>query len=192
MSPDPGLAPHREAPEQAADIRQLMGGFPTGVSIITATGVDGVNWGMTCSSLCSVSLDPPILLICLRAGSPTLGAVLASGRFAVNLLHDQGQQAAELFASGAPDRFDRVAWQAGPGAAGPHLLYASHTIADCSLFSSHMVGDHVVVMGAVDNVIPRRPVRPLMYGLRRYLSWPEQSKSRNSPDQDGRLTPYGS
>ncbi|MFJ2767089.1 flavin reductase family protein [Streptomyces sp. NPDC087300] len=149
-----------------------MTAFPTGVSIVTTSTQDGAQWGMTCTSLCSVSLDPPVLLVCLRGNSPTLNAVRDSGRFAVNLLHEQSRPTAELFASGAPDRFDRVAWYAHAGAAGPHLTHSSHTIADCSVVTTHEVGDHCVVLGKLDVVTQLRAQRPLLYGMRRYASWP--------------------
>lgn len=155
-----------------ADLRTLMAAFPTGVSVVTATGRDGSSWGMTCTSLCSVSLDPPVLLVCLRFGSPTLSAVVDSGRFAVNLLHEQARSTAELFASGDPDRFERVVWQAGAGAAGPHLTHSSHTVADCLVISAQPVGDHAVVLGEVEVVTVVRDRRPLLYGLRHYASWP--------------------
>jgi flavin reductase (DIM6/NTAB) family NADH-FMN oxidoreductase RutF len=154
------------------DIRPLMAGFPTGVVVVTAIDTDGTPWGMTCTSLCSVSLDPPMLLVCLRCGSPTLRAVLASKAFAVNLLHDQARPAAELFASGAVDRFERIAWRAD-GARGPHLVGAAHTIADCDVVNATVAGTHTVVMGRVQDVVQLHAQRPLLYGLRRYASWPE-------------------
>ncbi|TDT42697.1 flavin reductase (DIM6/NTAB) family NADH-FMN oxidoreductase RutF [Streptomyces sp. BK208] len=157
---------------QPADLRTLMAAFPTGVSVVTAVSRDGANWGMTCTSLCSVSLHPPVLLVCLRCGSPTLEAVAGSGLFAVNLLHEQARPTAELFASGVPDRFERVVWEAKDGAAGPHLTFSSHTIADCSVVSTQVVGDHTMVLGKVDVVTPVRVQRPLLYGLRGYSAWP--------------------
>lgn len=156
------------------DIRPLMSGFPTGVAIVTALASDGTPWGMTCTSICSVSLDPPILAVCLRCGSPTLDAVLASRSFAMNLLHDQAQRSAELFASGAPDRFDELAWTAGHCDAGPHLIDSAHTIADCAVADDLVVGDHTVVLGEVSQVHQLRAPRPLLYGMRRYGFWPER------------------
>jgi flavin reductase (NADH) len=172
-----------------ADLRTLMAAFPTGVSIVTAMARDGTNWGMTCTSLCSVSLDPPVLLICLRCGSPTLQAIGESGLFAVNLLHAQARPTAELFASGAPDRFERVGWYPREGGAGPHLTYSSHTIADCSVISTQVVGDHTMVLGKVDVVTPIRPQRPLLYGLRHYASWPgpDPMPSRLPPERLAKL-----
>ncbi|MFI2435496.1 flavin reductase family protein [Streptomyces sp. NPDC018693] len=157
-----------------ADFRALMAGFPTGVAVVTTLGADDTPWGMTLTSLCSVSLDPPVLLVCMRRGSPTLEAVQAGRRFAVNLLHRGAQGVAELFASGAPDRFDRVDWHAAVDAGGPHLVTAAHTIADCEVTTDHVVGDHVVIMGRVTRVTRLSAERyPLLYGLRRFATWPE-------------------
>ena len=165
-------------PETAAkpDLRALMSGFPTGVCIVTAFARGGEPWGMTCTSLCSVALEPPTLLVCLRRDSPTLEAVLSSGRLAVNLLHEDARSAAELFASGAADRFDRIPWRAGERDGGPHLLEAAHMIADCVVSDERVVGDHAVVMAEVTAVsrLDRRP--PLMYGMRRYGAWTESAE----------------
>lgn len=166
--PAPGPA---GSPGEEADIRPLMAAFPTGVSIVTALADDGRPWGMTCTSLCSVSLRPPILLVCLRCGSPTLRAVLTGRVFAVNLVHDKGQRSAEIFSSGVPNRFDLIPWAADRRAAGPHLTDSAHTIADCAVVSDTVVGDHSVVMGEVYNVRRICAQPPLVHGLRRYASW---------------------
>jgi flavin reductase (NADH) len=160
-----------KGPEQVVDMRPLMASFPSGVVVTTATHPDGSPWGMTCTSLCSVSLEPPILLACLRCGSPTLEAIVASRSFAVNLLHDRAQLVAELFASRQADRFAQIRWDGGPEAAGPHLLDAAHTVADCDVVDHSVVGDHTVVLGRVRAVRRLRPQRPLLYGLRRYATW---------------------
>ncbi|MDT0473607.1 flavin reductase family protein [Streptomyces sp. DSM 41014] len=157
-----------------ADFRALMAGFPTGVTIVTTTGTEGDPWGMTLTSLCSVSMEPPVLLVCMRRGSPTLDAALARRSFAVNLLHRRARSTAELFASGAPDRFDRVTWHAPAGTGGPHLLEAAHTVADCAVTTDQVVGDHVVIMGRVTRVTRlAEEQHPLLYGLRRFATWPD-------------------
>ncbi|WP_410606095.1 flavin reductase family protein [Amycolatopsis sp. lyj-109] len=154
------------------DVRRLMAGFPTGVSVVTALASDGTPRGMTCTSLCSVALDPPTLLVCLRRGSPTLDAVVDTAVLSVNLLHRSARPAAELFGSGVPDRFDRIPWTAAPGG-GPHLSDAAHTIADCVVDAWHPVGDHVVVMAEVARITSLRTPAPLLYGMRRYGTWAE-------------------
>ncbi|WNF28013.1 flavin reductase family protein [Streptomyces sp. C11-1] len=155
------------------DFRTMMSGFPTGVSIVTAMDPDGTPRGMTCSSVCSVSLEPPVLLVCLRHGSPTLDAVLSSGGFAVNLLHNSAQQTAELFASGNQHRFKLVPWESEPDGAGPHLTQDAHTVADCDVLLTQRVGDHVTVYGQIRRVTRRVDRAPLLYGLRQFRSWPQ-------------------
>ncbi|MFH8606818.1 flavin reductase family protein [Streptomyces sp. NPDC018029] len=150
------------------EFRDMMASFPTGVSVVTARDDSAEPRGMTCSSLCSLSVNPPTLLTCLRSGSPTLGAVLASGAFAVNLLHGEADWVAALFASGAPDRFDRVAWRPSRRTRSPALIEAAHAVAECTVERTHPSGDHVIVVGAVRSVERFRHQSALLYGFRRY------------------------
>lgn len=168
-----GLATQRV---ESAQFRSLMSTFPSGVTIVTATEPGGRPWGMTCSSVCSVALDPPTLLVSVRRFSPTLEAMLKLSTFTVNFLHDRAQPAAELFASGASDRFERVRWHMEPSFGGPHLVDEAHAIADCQITKSIEVGDHmVVVLGEVFRVERRTRDQPLLYGFREYSSWSENS-----------------
>lgn len=156
-----------------AQFRSLMSTFPSGVAIVTTSDLDGQPWGMTCSSVCSVAVEPPTLLVCLREGSPTLAAMLRRATFAVNLLHARAMATADLFASGTPHRFDLVRWSADLEASGPHLVDDAHAIADCRISRTISTGDHTVVFGEVFRV--EHPVAadrsPLLYGLRKYSSW---------------------
>jgi len=164
----------RALPEPAllsAGFRSLMAAFPAGVCVVTGLDADGQPRGMTCSSVCSVALEPPTLLVCLRTASPTLTAVLGCARFAVNMLHDRAQLTAELFSSGEPDRFQRVRWL-GAGDGIPHLVDDAHSVADCVVIAAHQVGDHTVVYGEVFGVAVQPAPQPLLYGLRRYAAWP--------------------
>lgn len=152
-----------------ASFRTMMSGFPTGVCVVTAD--DGEPRGMTCSSVCSVSLAPPTLLVCLRNGSPTLAAIQSTGRFAVNLLHEHSQQTAELFASGNPRRFELLPWEQVPEACGPHLVRDAHSTADCKVVLTQRVGDHVTVFGETQRIIRHHLHPPLLYGLREFRAW---------------------
>jgi len=156
----------------SAGFRSLMAGFPTGVAVVTTFGTDNEPRGMTLSSVCSVSVEPPTLLVCVRAGSPTLTAMLLSGEFTVNLLHHRARPAAELFASGSPDRFDRVDWAAPPAIGGPHLVRDAHAMADCRISHQQQVATHVVVFGDVMHVTLQPEEQPLLYGMRQYAAWP--------------------
>jgi flavin reductase (DIM6/NTAB) family NADH-FMN oxidoreductase RutF len=157
----------------SARFRSLMSTFPTGVAIVTSIGSEGRPWGMTCSTVCSVAIDPPTLLVCLREHSPTLQAMLWLSTFAVNLLHGGARDAAELFASGAADRFDRVRWRHEPRFGGPHLMDAAHAVADCKVTGTIRVGDHIVVFGEVLGMVQqaKEASNPLLYGFRQYSSW---------------------
>ncbi|MFJ8860098.1 flavin reductase family protein [Streptomyces sp. NPDC102451] len=152
--------------------RTMMSTFPTGVSVVTGLDREGGPWGMTCSSVCSVSLDPPTLLVCLREGSPTLAAVREQGGFAVNLLHEGARETAELFASGNPRRFELTPWTQDPDAGGPHLVRDAHTVADCTVVLTQPVGDHVTVFGRTRRITRQSTRPPLLYGMREFRAWP--------------------
>lgn len=171
--PRPSAADRRRALADAQ--RAVMQRFPTGVSVVTAFDTAGAPRGMTVSALCSLSLDPPMLLVCLRSASQTLAAVRTSGRFAVHLLHADAVPLAELFASPVPDRFAGVDWRGGgprPDAAGPHLAAGAHAIADCRVERCQSAGDHTVVFGAISRITDLGGPPPLVYGLRGYAPWP--------------------
>jgi flavin reductase (DIM6/NTAB) family NADH-FMN oxidoreductase RutF len=152
--------------------RALMSTFPSGVAIVTTSETDGAPRGLTCSSLCSVSLEPPLLLVCIGNGSGTLAAIQDRGVFALNLLHHGGREAAELFASGRPDRFQRIEWRPTPNLALPCLAAHAHAAAECAVRRCVTMGDHTVVIAEVLDVEWLGPAEPLLYGLRTYAEWP--------------------
>lgn len=154
----------------AQSFRDLMSAFPTGVAIVTGMHPDGAPRGMTCSSVTSVTMLPPTLLVCLRVGSGTLEAVSARGSFAVNLLHDGARHAAELFSCPGPDRFREVAWRTTPLGV-PRLDDDAFAVADCRVSDLRVVGDRAVVFGEI-RTIEQVAATPLLYGHRRFTSWP--------------------
>ncbi|MFD6152976.1 flavin reductase family protein [Streptomyces sp. NPDC060243] len=171
----------------AADLRPLMSAFPSGVSVVTALDENAVPRGMTCSSLASVALDPAVLVVCLRTGGPTSDAVLGSGRFTLNLLHEDARDVSDLFASQRPDRFERVVWRLPLGASGPHLTEAALATADCTVVRAVPFGDHTAVFGHVTRVAHTDTAAPLLYGRRRYARWsaaaaaPEPRRTEGEP-----------
>ncbi|GGO10089.1 hypothetical protein GCM10010116_20330 [Microbispora rosea subsp. aerata] len=185
--PDPVTATAPRTPVDPAQFRSLMTTYPAGVAIVTTTAPDGEPWGMTCSSICSVSLRPPTLLVCLRDGSPTLAALLQRSAFAVNLLHSRAEPAAKLFASGEPDRFQKITWVREAELGIPLLVEDAHTIAHCQVSETRPVGDHVVVFGEVVCVTtPAIKPNPLLYGLRRYWSLKADSDGREAEGEGTR------
>ncbi|AZM91693.1 flavin reductase family protein [Streptomyces sp. W1SF4] len=164
-----------------ADIRPLMSAFPSGVSVITTIGADSEPRGMTCSSLASVALSPPTVVLCLRTASPTVQAVLETGHVAVNLLHENARPVSDLFASGAPDRFERVEWRLPLGAGGPHLAGSSHAIADGEVTQAVEFGDHTAVFVRISRVSLHDGEEPLLYGKRRYARWTDATAVPGPP-----------
>jgi flavin reductase (DIM6/NTAB) family NADH-FMN oxidoreductase RutF len=159
-------------PVDAARYRQFMSSFPTGVAVVTTLDADGGPRGLTCSSLASVSLEPPVLSVCLGAWSGTLTALVDHGWFAVNLLGMDGRATAELFAKVSPDHFERTAWRAAEGSGSPILIEHTIAVAACRVVATQTIGDHTVVFGEVV-AADREAGRPLLYGLRQFSAWPE-------------------
>ncbi len=155
--------------------KALMTTFPSGVAVITTTGLDGTPLGLTCTSVCSVSLEPPLLLVCIDNRSHTLSTIVDRGMFAVNLLHEGGRDAAGAFAANVPDRFAGISWQSTPHLELPCLPVDAHAVAECRVHASFLSGDHTIVVGEVAAVERLGPGRPLMYGLRHYEVWPARA-----------------
>lgn len=169
MTDNVGLLRSRGERVTDGDFRDLMMRYPSGVAVVTTIGADASPRGMTCSSLTSVSIQPPTLLVCLRIGSATLSAIKAGGVFAVNLLHEESKRIAELFAGPDPDRFGQVQWKESP-ARMPWLAEDVLAAADCEVIQTMRAGDHEVVFGEV-SAIMLGTSEPLLYGLRRFARW---------------------
>lgn len=154
----------------AVDFRAFMSTFCTGVAVVTAFDDSGRPHGLTCTSLTSVTLEPPTLLVCLHVASGTLGALVERGAFMVNLLHEQGRAAAEEFSSRSADRFERVPWEPSGRTGQPWLFQDAFAAADCEVTRTVTVGDHIAVFGRVVEVTGG-PGNPLLYGMRQFSSW---------------------
>ncbi|WP_433257668.1 flavin reductase family protein [Streptosporangium sp. CA-135522] len=158
----------------APAFRSLMAGHPSGVAVVTTLDAAGEPQGLTCSSLCSVSVEPPLLLVCIANHSRTLAALDSLGLFAVNLLHDHGRDVARHFSSNLGDRFRAVTWAGTKEADLPYLPDDAHSVAECRLHSVTVAGDHTIIVGEVFSVDHLAPARPLIYGLRQYAAWPKE------------------
>jgi 3-hydroxy-9,10-secoandrosta-1,3,5(10)-triene-9,17-dione monooxygenase reductase component len=134
------------APEPAG-FRAAMGMLPTGVTVVAATGPDGPA-GATANAVCSLSIEPMLMLACLDRGSRTLLAVQAANRFGISVLHAGQEEIARAFATKAPvaDKWDGVAWSERGGI--PAIDDALAFVA-CDLRDVIAGGDHVIVTGEV-------------------------------------------
>ncbi|MCC2278132.1 flavin reductase family protein [Streptomyces sp. ET3-23] len=174
-----GTAPAETAPVETVPtvtpdaFRALMGSHPGGVAVITTTDALGDPHGFTCTAWCSVSLDPPLLLVCAANTSRTLPVIAERGAFAVNLLHGAGRRAAEAFAGRTAERFSAVPWEPSPETGLPLLPDDAHTVAECRVVRLDRAGDHTIVLGEVirTDASDGPGPAPLLYGRRRYATW---------------------
>jgi flavin reductase (DIM6/NTAB) family NADH-FMN oxidoreductase RutF len=130
------------------DFRNALGMFATGVTIITASGVDGKPVGLTCNSFASVSLNPPLVLWSLVIYSPNIGVFQNASHFAVNVLGASQQSLAKKFAKSSDDKFAGVSWQ--PGLGNAPILADTVATFQCRSADRYYGGDHVIFLGAVE------------------------------------------
>ncbi|MDH1866517.1 flavin reductase family protein [Pseudomonas chengduensis] len=147
--------------EQLSRWKETMGMFASGLTVITATDEDGSMTGSTVSAFSSLSLRPRLLLICLDKRSRTLEVVRRTGRFAINILSNDGRDLAFRFGSKDEEKFTGVAWQ--PGYLGCPLLTQSCASIECWLEQVHDGGDHEILVGSPSQITHDRDRQPLIY-----------------------------
>lgn len=177
-----------------AELRKAIGHFATGVTVVTSLTPDGRPIGSTANALSSVSLDPPLVLVCLRLESETLYALLGRERFAINVLGQGQLDLAERFAGRSNGHtWDRVAHRRGVH--GAPLLDGAVATLECSLHDVADGGDHKIVIGRVLEVRhPEAHVVPLVFyrgayaGLADSPEAGETSRRRAIAERGRRLT----
>ena len=142
----------------AAQFRQLLGRFATGVTVLTARGGDGRPVGMTASSVASVSLDPPLLLVAVAHANDMHDALVGAAHFALNILAEDQEALARRFAEVEANRFDGVGFREGRH--GVPLIDGVLAHIECTKQSAVPGGDHTVFFGLVTGgeVSERRPL----------------------------------
>ena len=146
--------------------RQVLGHFPTGVTVITATTADGTPVGFTIGSFTSVSLDPPLVGFLPMVNSERWAAINASGSFCVNVLGAHQADLCWQFAkSSITEPFEGVAWHAAPITGSP-VLDGSIAWIDCAIEGVVDAGDHHFVLGRVlelEHTEPESEPNPLLF-----------------------------
>ena len=138
--------------EQTIDQRNLrdaLGLFATGVTIVTTRTKSGDPEGLTVNSFNSLSLDPPMILWSLWKDTPNVAIFLESEKFAINILSSEQKHLSDLFSSSLGDRFSDVGLQTG--ASGIPLLRSCLAYFECSKAACHDGGDHFIFVGNVDH-----------------------------------------
>ncbi|MEV8375480.1 flavin reductase family protein [Kribbella sp. NPDC056861] len=134
----------------SGDFRTALGRFASGITIMS-TSQDGIAHAMTANAFTSVSLDPPLVLVCVDHGVRMHDAVLDCGFWAVSVLSDSHRELATRFAKSGRDlygQFDGVATQPGPKTGCP-VIEGALSWLECRTWATYPGGDHTIVVGEV-------------------------------------------
>jgi 3-hydroxy-9,10-secoandrosta-1,3,5(10)-triene-9,17-dione monooxygenase reductase component len=165
VSGDPIASPSIDS----ARYRQVLGHFPTGVTVVTAAGPGGPV-GMSVGSFSSVSLDPPLVGFFAGKASSSYPGIEAAGHFCVNILSEDQEEEARVFAGKGDDKFAGVGWRPSAGTGAP-VLHDVLAWIDCRIDTVHEAGDHWIVVGRVLDLEIGREGGPLVFfrgGFGRY------------------------
>jgi flavin reductase (DIM6/NTAB) family NADH-FMN oxidoreductase RutF/pimeloyl-ACP methyl ester carboxylesterase len=162
----PRFIPEYRSGSDARTLRDAMGCFATGVTIVTAHSPNGKPIGLTANSFTSVSLDPPLLLVGIANNAGSAEVLRSADSFAVNVLQIGQQPVSNLFAGKSEDRFAGTRWEVGEY--GAPILPSSLGIFECKRHTLHEAGDHFLLVGQVEKASfePRRD--PLLYFRGKY------------------------
>lgn len=149
--------------EQTADaFKQAMRRLAATVNLICLTDGD-TPMGMAATAVCSVSMEPPSLLVCVNKSASLHGPLMAASHFSVNVLHKDQEETARLFSNNSMRdmRFADAGWQRHP--LGPPLLANAQVGLVCQRSEMLAFATHTIVIGSVVDVVVREDVNPLLY-----------------------------
>jgi flavin reductase (DIM6/NTAB) family NADH-FMN oxidoreductase RutF len=132
---------------EAKKFREALGCYPTGVTVVTTMDANGDARGFTANSFTSVSLNPPLLLVCLAKTAHSHAVFNAAKSFAIHVLSEKQRDVSGLFASKAPDKFAQVQWVKGH--ANVPLIQGSLAMFQCATHERVDAGDHTILIGRV-------------------------------------------
>ncbi|MEM5338314.1 flavin reductase family protein [Paraburkholderia azotifigens] len=130
-----------------ANFRRALGAFVTGVTVVTTIQPDGSPRGFTANSFTSVSLDPPLILVCIAKTASSYQVFSQTRHFAVSVLAEDQKSVSGVFASKAADKFEQVAWQ--KRATGAPVIDNAAASFDCTTHEVVDAGDHIILIGRV-------------------------------------------
>lgn len=155
--------------------RSALGGFPTGVAVVTARAEDGKPIGITINSFSSVSLEPPLVLWSLAKNSPNLAHFACGCRHIIHVLADHQDALAKRFASRLPDKFSGLSHESNQDNI-PRLDECVATF-ECTTRTLHEEGDHVIVIAHVQQ-IDQREREPLLFWGGKFVWFETAASSR--------------
>ncbi|MBC2384730.1 MAG: flavin reductase [Pseudomonas sp. PGPPP1] len=146
----------------AAIYKQVMGSFPSGVTVITTLDDDGQIVGLTASAFSSLSMDPALVLFCPNYSSDSYPVLIKNKRFAIHVLSGGQQNEAYAFARKGKDKAQGIEWTLS--ALGNPILANATAVIECELWREYEGGDHAIMVGSVKNlIVPAQNAGPLVY-----------------------------
>ena len=142
-------------------LRDALGCFATGVTVVTCLDGERQPIGLTANSFTSLSLDPPLLLVCVAKPAASAGPLSEAEHFAVNVLQTQQQPASITFSTRVEDRFGSTPWSMGEH--GVPVLLDSLSVFECARHAIHDGGDHFILVGEVKKATFEPGLDPLLY-----------------------------
>jgi len=146
-------------------LRDALGCFATGVTVVTCLHEDEPA-GLTVNSFTSVSLEPPLLLVCIAKNAASAAALIGASHFAINVLQTGQQPASIRFSTRNEDRFGTTSWSCGE--AGAPILKDSLCVFECERFAVYDGGDHHILVGEVVKASFDAGLDPLLYFRGKY------------------------
>ena len=165
MSDQPTTSEYRTGHDPRT-LRDALGCFATGVTVVTCLDEAGKPMGLTANSFTSVSLEPPLLLVCVHKKAASADVLIGASHFAVNVLQTGQQPASIRFSTRVEDRFHETPWSGGEF--GPPILKDSLGVFECERFGVHDGGDHHILVGHVLKASFDASLDPLLYFRGRY------------------------
>jgi flavin reductase (DIM6/NTAB) family NADH-FMN oxidoreductase RutF len=147
-------------PVDQTQLRRAMGHFASGVTVVTTRTADGRPCGLTASAFTSVSLVPPLVLICVDKKADTYPHFAAAGFFAINVLTEAQEAISRRFATSGGEKFDGVPFRWG--SVGAPILAEHLAYLECRITHAYDGGDHTIYVGEVE-ATGTGEGRPLLY-----------------------------
>lgn len=161
-------APPTDPVIDARELRRALGAFVTGVTVVTTVDAEGKPRGLTANSFSSVSLDPPLVLVCVAKTAASCPVFAAAKSYAVNILAEGQREVSGTFASRSADKFGAVSWR--KERTGSPILDGVAAWLDCELHDTVDAGDHVILIGRV-LAFDHAPANPLGYCRGNYVDF---------------------
>jgi flavin reductase (DIM6/NTAB) family NADH-FMN oxidoreductase RutF len=139
--------------------RAVLGRFASGVTIVTVRGANGRDYGMTVSAFSSVSLEPPLVMVCIGEDSSLKPMIVEATHYGVSILSSQQEPLSRRFAAHG-ERFDGIGFARGES--GVALIDGALAHIECRIIARHRTGDHTIVVGEVE-AASAADERPLLY-----------------------------